>query len=515
MNKNITHQIGDTKKAKNSSDLGLIPVDTFGGKVHVRWDSQASLTPLGQLAFFIEFLKTGGLFNEWVERCPMIFTSPNAPNKRDILGTILLSVLAGHKRYSHITSICCDNVNPILLGMSKIASEDAVRRSLKYNIEETSGIEWLKKSLLCTYEPLLTESWILDVDTTIKTLYGKQEGAIVGYNPHKPGRPSHVYHSYMISNIRLMLDVEVHSGNQNAGKHTAPGLWSFIEGLAKNRWPDFIRGDCGFGTDEIMTKAESIGLPYLFKLKQSQNVKKLISSCAWQSDWIYAGQKWEGIESKIQLYGWKHSRRVIILRKQVPREVSVLAENQKTGQLELNFGEIETKIRVYEYAVLVTSLKGDVDTIAQHYRDRADSENNFDELKNQWGWLGYTTQDLKRSSIMARVIALIYNWWTLFVRLINPNKHTEALTSRPLLLHAVGKLTTHANQTMLVISSTHGEAKHIHQRLAKISRFFKKLQSSAEQLTSIERWHRILSAAFVKYLKGRILKPPDLITRTC
>jgi hypothetical protein len=191
-----------------------------------------------------------------------------------------------------------------------------------------------------------------------------------------------------------------------------------------------------------------------------------------------------------------------------------LTEN-KTGQLELDFAEIGVKMHVYEYAVLVTSLQDDIDVIAQHYRDRADSENNFDELKNQWGWIGYTTQDLKRSGMMARVIALIYNWWTLFVRLINPHKHTEALTSRPLLLHAVGKLTTHANQTMLVISSTHGEAKQIHQRLAKLSRFFKELQSSAEQLSSIERWYRILSAAFVKYLKGRILKPPDVLPQTC
>ncbi len=98
-----------------------------------------------------------------------------------------------------------------------------------------------------------------------------------------------------------MLDVEVQPGNQNAGKHTAPGLWTFIEGLAKNRRPEFIRGDCSFGTDEIMTKAEAIKLPYLFKLKQSKNVKKLISDCAWRSDWCYAGQKWQGIESKLQL----------------------------------------------------------------------------------------------------------------------------------------------------------------------------------------------------------------------
>ncbi|WP_396957610.1 hypothetical protein [Nitrosomonas sp.] len=35
--------------------------------------------------------------------------------------------------------------------------------------------------------------WILDIDTKIKPLYGKQEGAVVSYNPKKPGRPSHSY----------------------------------------------------------------------------------------------------------------------------------------------------------------------------------------------------------------------------------------------------------------------------------------------------------------------------------
>lgn len=43
MGENITHQNGELKKSKNSSVLGLIPVDTFGGKVHVKWDSKASL----------------------------------------------------------------------------------------------------------------------------------------------------------------------------------------------------------------------------------------------------------------------------------------------------------------------------------------------------------------------------------------------------------------------------------------------------------------------------------------
>ena len=50
----------------------------------------------------------------------------------------------------------------------------------------------------------------------------------------------------------------------------------------------------------------------------------------------------------------------------------------------------------YEYSVLVTSLGDEVLTLAQHYRDRGDAENNFDELKNQWGWAGFTTRDSRR-----------------------------------------------------------------------------------------------------------------------
>ena len=46
------------------------------------------------------------------------------------------------------------------------------------------------------------------IDVTVKPLYGHQQGAEIGYNPQKPGRPSHVYHSYFIANLRISLGVE-------------------------------------------------------------------------------------------------------------------------------------------------------------------------------------------------------------------------------------------------------------------------------------------------------------------
>ena len=218
--------------------------ETFAGRVHVEWDSDGLVTPLGQLPFFVEYLKQAGLFAGWVADCPLTFSSPNAPSKHDLLGTVLLSILSGHYRYAHITALRCDPVNPPLLGMRKVLSEDAVRRNLG-KIEEVPGLTWLQGHLDYSVAPLLDEPWVLDVDTTIKPLYGEQEGAELGYNPHKPGRPSHCYHSYFMANTRLCLGVEVLGGKAHAGRHGLPGLWSLLEALPRTHWPVMLRGDCG------------------------------------------------------------------------------------------------------------------------------------------------------------------------------------------------------------------------------------------------------------------------------
>ena len=87
--------------------------------------------------------------------------------------------------------------------MTKVASEDSVRRALSA-LEEAESEEWLRRHLKASYEPLLEEPWAMDIDTTVKPLYGHQEDAQVGYNPTKPGRPSHAYHSYFIANLRMV-----------------------------------------------------------------------------------------------------------------------------------------------------------------------------------------------------------------------------------------------------------------------------------------------------------------------
>jgi hypothetical protein len=96
----------------------------------------------------------------------------------------------------------------------------------------------------------------------------------------------------------------------------------------------------------------------------------------------------------------------------------------------LSFVEIGANAEVYEYSVLATSLDEELASFGQLYRDRGDSENIFDELKNQWGWGGFVTQDLARRRLAAHMIALFYDWWSIFVRLVEPDRHMEAITGR-------------------------------------------------------------------------------------
>jgi hypothetical protein len=204
-------------------------------------------------------------------------------------------MLAGHNRYAHISAIRNDGVNPELLGMTKVVSEDSARRALKGMDEKRSG-DWLKKHLKASYEPLLDEPWVLDMDSTVKLLYGHQENAKVGYNPTKPGRPSHAFHSYFIANLRLVVDVEVQAGNRTASSFAQPELWSILDGLKESgREPSFLRGDCAWGTDRAMQGAEERSIAYLFKLKQTANVKKLIGRMFGKDNWVEAGQNWEGL----------------------------------------------------------------------------------------------------------------------------------------------------------------------------------------------------------------------------
>jgi hypothetical protein len=482
-------------------ELEAFSLDTPGGRIHVRWDYEASATPNAQLAFFAEFLAATGVYASWLESCPLSYTSGNAPDKRDVLGTWLLAILAGHNRYAHITGLRGDGVSPQILGMAKIISEDSLRRSLARMSAEQSQ-DWLRPQLLASVQAALGTPWILDIDTTIKTLYGKQSGAEVGYNPHKPGRPSHALHTYFVSNLRMVLDVVVSSGKQHSAMHARPGLIAVLDSLSKPQLPALVRGDCGFGNDPFIVELEDRSQPYLFKLRQTSGVKRMLARQFARQDWTTPGvrdQGWSAVEDTLRLTGWEKPRRVVILRRAAKSNLA-LSRKVPEGQIELLLPGEDTEL--WEYAVLVTNSSYSLDAMAQLYRDRADAENGFDELKNQWGWGGFTTQDMERCQTSARAVALVYNWWSWYCRAAKPGARMEAVTSRALLLAAVGRVTRHAGKTTLYLTPMHGARTTLKLLISNIRAALSHVRTVAEQSPKADRWKTLLD-----YIVARIIPP--------
>ena len=184
---------------------------------------------------------------------------------------------------------------------------------------------------------------------------------------------------------------------------------------------------------------------------------------------------WQVAEGKLQLTGWHSSRRVIFTRcfqGVVPSEKS---------------GEFWDRNK-HEFAVYVTNLSLEFNPwqIQQLYRDRADIENVFDELKNQWGFSGFCAKARATTELAARLLLMVYNLWVLFVRFIVPHKHTEAKRGRRWFLLIAGRLVQSGRQKELQISIRGGWAEQLRDGYMRLHEW---IRSTAPQLKRVAPLH--------------------------
>ncbi|HUB47602.1 MAG TPA: hypothetical protein VMB73_21705 [Acetobacteraceae bacterium] len=159
------------------------------------------------------------------------------------------------------------------------------------------------------------------------------------------------YHTYLMGNLRLVLGVDVHPGDEHTPKHGQDGLWSLLRRLGCERWPALLRGDVAWDIEPVMSRAEQKGLPYLFRLRLTANVKKALTRMMAERDWADAGQGWQGKETTVRLHGWSRQRRVVLLRRKLKQPL-VLVDRRKPEQPLLSFAEVGAGGDVWEHAAL-------------------------------------------------------------------------------------------------------------------------------------------------------------------
>jgi len=225
----------------------------------------------------------------------------------------------------------------------------------------------------------------------------------------------------IVAGTRLCPAYRFRSGNTVSASQWREAMGDAQRWLGERKvWLN--RGDLGFGHEAIMQWHEQAAdrPRFLFKLKLTAGVRAGLHAVA-ESDWQGPASvgAWQVAEGRLHLHGWSTERRVIFTRQlqgEIPSEKS---------------GEFWSRNK-HEFAVYVTNLPEGYNgwQVQQLYRERADAENVFDELKNQWGFSGFCAKSRAVSELAERLLLVVYNLWVLFVRFIVPHKHTEAKRGR-------------------------------------------------------------------------------------
>jgi hypothetical protein len=176
--------------------------------------------------------------------------------------------------------------------------------------------------------PCLPSDLILDLDSTVETVYGDQAGAAKGTNPHKPGRKS--YHPLLAfeGQSRLCLNAVLRPGNTHSSTDATAFLHQTFE-LLGERPVKYARFDKGFGGDEFYRLWEGKGIGYVGKLKWTKRLAEQVAACRfWKrfvdEDWII-----EGITLIYKATSWNKPRRVASIRKARPAWCSTRTGNMK------------------------------------------------------------------------------------------------------------------------------------------------------------------------------------------
>jgi hypothetical protein len=248
--------------------------------------------------------------------------------------------------------------------------------------------------------PCLPSELILDLDSTVETVYGDQAGAAKGTNPYKPGRKS--YHPLLAfeGQTRLNLNAVLRPGNTHSSTNAAEFLEQTFE-LLGDHIVKYARFDKGFGGEDFYSLWESKQIGYVGKHKWTQRLAKEVQACRYWTRYVDEEWIFEGITLIYKATSWKKPRRVAVIRK---------AQVFEDGQGRIVF---DTD---WQYEAIVTNLDWAPIDLWRFYNQRCCMENYIKEAKNGFSIDRIATSDFKANELDLLIKLLAYNLFERFKR---------------------------------------------------------------------------------------------------
>ena len=362
----------------------------------------------------------------------------------DMVILSMVGIIGGARSIRSIVTLWNDRVLSRAAGWLRIPDETTFGRILRTftqkNINEMESLNhriragiWRKALRSGTSIVGVLRRLVIDVDYTVKTAYGKQQGVSVGYNPHKRGAAS--YHPLLAfcAETKEIIQGWLRDGSA----YTSNGVVEFMRQLLAqlpNRTRTLFRGDSGFFVGDLLDFLDERGHGYLIKVKL-KGLVSLLETQKWQK--VKGQPVWEGCEFSHQCETWRTSRKFMAVRREKEEELKGMATL--------------FEIKEYDYFCYVLTDALTPWQAHKEYGQRAVAETWIEEAKNQTALAQIKTDDFLANSALFQCAILAYNMLR-WMALCSGNailRRWEPATMRTYLVRMAGKWTSGARQQKL------------------------------------------------------------------
>jgi hypothetical protein len=386
----------------------------FGEKKVVLRDTERAVSPFGGISVMVGYLNKIGYWAKIKGAMPFRLKSPNAIDPAETFTAFIVSVLAGARRFSHTAMLRADRGLHAMLGMKRFPTDDTIRNFFK---RFTSKI---------VYE-FYWELWVwqmgriperkdhsLDLDSTVFERYGKQEGAMKGYNPRKHGRPSHHPILAILNEAQFILHGWLRSGNCSSARGVVEFLKEALELMPAGQGIRVVRGDSGFFDDKLLSFLEDRGLAYIIAVRLTRWIKR---EAARVTEWRELDGGYAVGEFRVKLLGWREERRFVVVREIVREDKSAL-------------GRKLVDLPGYTFRIFVTTLADKPEEVWRDYNQRAVMEKRIGELKYDLAADDFCMKEFFATEAAFRSVLFLFNLLSEFQRVSGEKQYRQPATLR-------------------------------------------------------------------------------------
>ena len=237
--------------------------------------------------------------------------SNNSIDSISIIESFWVSIWIGCFRFSHTAVVRLDEVLRQIFGWKRVASGTTFGRFFKKFTPSLNHSLFIELNSWF-FEQLQFDNYTLDVDSSVITRYGEQEGSKKGYNPTKRGRNSHHPLFAFVNDIRMVANCWNRSGNTGSSSNCIHFLEETFA-ILKNKKVGLFRGDSGFCSETIMKFIEDKQIAYVMSCKLYARLQSTIYGI---KNWQATGMGIWITEIEFKQGNWSKPRRIVIINQQ-------------------------------------------------------------------------------------------------------------------------------------------------------------------------------------------------------